>query len=160
DWGIDADFNLGGSSWGREMRGLSAHSGKWYYPNWYSLSNYTATVYGQDANGNTIVVQQGDDPSKLIPVNSFYDKRINSVYGFAHFSWDDQLFVELTGRNDWSSTLPSDANSYFYPGISISHISTELLHPYFPWLSYCKVRGGAAQTATDTDPYRTEFYYN
>lgn len=69
------------------------------------------------------------------------------------------MFVELTGRNDWSSTLPADANSYFYPGISVSYIASEALKFKNKWLSYCKLRGGAAQTATDTEPYQTEFYY-
>ena len=118
--GIDADFNFGGSSWSRDMHSLSAHSGTWYYPNWYSLSNYTSTVYGQDANGNTIIIKQGDQLSSLVPVNSYYKKKINSLYTFLHLSYKDYLFLELTGRNDWSSTLPSNANSYFYPGMSVS----------------------------------------
>ncbi|MFM9026718.1 MAG: hypothetical protein ACKOQ6_01820, partial [Bacteroidota bacterium] len=158
--GIDADFNVGGASWGRNLHGITAQSGRWYYPNWYSLSNYTATIYGQDANGNIIVTQQGDDPATLVPKNSFYDKRINSLYAFMHLSYKDKLFLELTGRNDWSSTLPSNANSYFYPGMSVSYIATDKLNGIAPWVSYWKIRGGAAQTATDTDPYKTEFYYN
>jgi iron complex outermembrane receptor protein len=157
---FDLDFNIGGSSWDRDMHSLSAHSGTWYYPNWYSLSNYTATVYGQDANGNVTVIKPGDDPSTLIPINSFYRKKINSLYSFLHLSYKNYLFVELTGRNDWSSTLPSNANSYFYPGISASYVASDALKIKNKWLSYCKVRGGAAQTATDTDPYQTEFYYS
>ena len=157
--GIDADLNFGGSSWSRDMHSLSAHSGIWYYPNWYSLSNYTSTVYGQDANGNTIIIKQGDQLSSLVPVNSYYKKKINSLYAFLHLSFKDYLFLELTGRNDWSSTLPSNANSYFYPGMSVSYVVSDALNIKNKWLSYCKVRGGAAQTATDTEPYQTEFYY-
>lgn len=156
---FNVDFNVGGSSWNRDMHSISAHSGTWYYPNWYSLSNYTSTVYGQDANGNVTVTQAGDNPSTLIPVNSFYKKNINSIYSFLHLSYKDYLFIEMTGRNDWSSTLPSNANSYFYPGISASYVASEALKITNKWLSYFKVRGGAAQTATDTDPYQTEFYY-
>ncbi len=156
---INTDFNVGGSSWNRDMHSLSAHSGTWYYPNWYSLSNYTSTVYGQDANGNVTVVKAGDDPSTLVPVNSFYKKKINSIYSFLHLSYKNYLFLEMTGRNDWSSTLPSNANSYFYPGMSVSYVASDALHIKNKILSYCKIRGGAAQTATDTDPYQTEFYY-
>ncbi|HQW21753.1 MAG TPA: SusC/RagA family TonB-linked outer membrane protein [Bacteroidia bacterium] len=156
---FNIDVNVGGSSWDRDMHSISAHSGTWYYPNWYSLSNYTPTVYGQDSNGNVIIVKQGDDPSELVPVNSFYRKKINSIYSFIHLDYKNYLFVELTGRNDWSSTLPADANSYFYPGISVSYIASEALKFKNKWLSYCKIRGGAAQTATDTEPYQTEFYY-
>ena len=108
---------------------------------------------------SVIIVKQGDDPSELVPVNSFYRKKINSIYSFIHLDYKNYLFVELTGRNDWSSTLPADANSYFYPGISVSYIASEALKFKNKWLSYCKIRGGAAQTATDTEPYQTEFYY-
>ncbi|MFM2206237.1 MAG: hypothetical protein RL213_212 [Bacteroidota bacterium] len=157
---ISADINIGGSSWNRFMHGVSAHSGTWYYPNWYSLQNFTSTVYGQDANGNTVVVTQGDNPASLVPVTTNYSKKINSIYTFVHMSYKDRLFVELTGRNDWSSTLPANANSYFYPGVSASWVASDALPIKNNWFSYCKVRGGAAQTATDTDPYQTEFYYN
>ncbi|MFM2135713.1 MAG: hypothetical protein RL021_1113, partial [Bacteroidota bacterium] len=158
--GIDADINIGGSAWDRNMHSLSAHSGTWYYPNWYSVQNFTPTVYGQDANGNTVVITQGDNPSALIPSTTNYFKKINSIYSFVHLSYKDRFFVELTGRNDWSSTLPADANSYFYPGVSASWIASDALPIKSRWLSFCKLRGGVAQTATDTDPFQTEFYYN
>jgi iron complex outermembrane receptor protein len=157
---FSVDFNLGGSSWSRDMHSVAANSGTWYYPNWYSLSNYTAPVYGQDANGNVIVVKAGDDLSKLVPRTSFYEKKINSLYAFANVNYKDYLFVELTGRQDWSSTLPKYENSYFYPGVSVSYVATDALDIKNNWLSYAKVRGGVAQTATDTDPYQTEFYYS
>lgn len=157
--GINASVNFGGSSWDRNMRNQSAHSGTWYFPNWYSLSNYTPTVYGQDADGNTIVISKGDDPASLIPQATFYRKRINSLYAFLNLSYKNFLFAELTGRNDWSSTLPENANSYFYPGISVSFIASDAFNFKNDWLSFFKIRMGAAQTATDTDPYLTEFYY-
>ncbi|MFN8166523.1 MAG: TonB-dependent receptor [Bacteroidia bacterium] len=156
---FSGDINIGGSSWDRNMHSVAAHSGKWYYPNWYSLSNFTSTLYGQDSNGNIIVLQQGDPDTSLIPKTGNYRKRINSLYSFIHLSYKDYFFVELTGRNDWSSTLPSDANSYFYPGVSLSYVASDALDIKNKWLSYVKIRGGAAQTATDTDPYQTEFYY-
>ncbi len=157
---INANLSIGGASWNRSMHGITAHSGTWYYPNWYSLGNYTPTTYGQDSAGNTIVITKGDDPSVLVPVNNYYDKKINSVYGFLNLSYKDYLFLEFTGRNDWSSTLPANANSYFYPGVSVSFIATDALDISSNTFSFCKVRGGVAQTATDTDPYQTEFYYN
>lgn len=160
---FDSDFsttlNIGGSSWDRDLRNQSAHSGTWYFPNWYSLSNYTPDVYGQDAAGNIIVITKGDDPATLIPQTTFYRKRINSLYAFLNLSYKNYLFVELTGRNDWSSTLPENANSYFYPGISVSFIASDAFNIKNDWLSFFKIRMGAAQTATDTDPYLTEFYY-
>ena len=126
---------MGGSSWSRNYNSLTAHSGTWYFPNWYSLSNFTSTTYGQDTLGNVVVTNKGDDPSKLIPVDSFFQKKINSLYSFVNLSYKDYLFVELTGRNDWSSTLPSNANSYFYPGISVSYIASEAMNIKNKWLS-------------------------
>lgn len=157
---INAGFHIGGSRWDRDMRNEKAHSGTWYYPNWYSLANYTPAVYGQDAQGNVTVIVKGDDPSTLIPQTNFYRKKINSLFSFLNLSYRNYLFLELTGRNDWSSTLPDNANSYFYPGMSVSFIATDALQIKSSKLSFAKVRMGAAQTATDTDPYLTEFYYN
>lgn len=145
---FNLSVNIGGSHWDRNMHGLNAHSGTWYYPNWYSLENYTTY------NPNTGVL--GDI---LYSTNSFYRKRINSLYSFVNLSYKNYLFVEVTGRNDWSSVLPSDANSYFYPGISASYVVTDAFKLNSKHLNFLKFRGGASQTATDTDPYRTEFYY-
>jgi len=155
---FDLTFNVGGSRWSRNMHGISAHSGTWYYPNWYSLSNFTSTTY-KDSSGLAVVDKKGDDPATLVAQNSFYDKKINSLYSFMNLSFRNYLFIELTGRNDWSSTLPSNANSYFYPGISVSYVASEALQIKNSWLNFWKLRAGAAQTATDTDPYLTEFYY-
>jgi iron complex outermembrane receptor protein len=156
--GLRVSFNLGGSSWDRDMHALSAHSGTWYFPNWYNLGNYTATTY-KDSAGLTVIDRKGDDPQDLVAGNTYYRKRIHSLYSFLNLSFSDVLFVELTGRNDWSSTLPPDASSYFYPGLSVSYVLSEGLKWKTKWLNFLKVRGGIAQTATDADPYLTEFYY-
>lgn len=50
----------------------------------------------------------------------FTDKKVNSLYGFGQISFRDMIFLEFTGRNDWSSTLPIDNNSYFYPSVNSS----------------------------------------
>jgi hypothetical protein len=88
-------------------------------------------------------------------------ERNNSVYSFLNLSYDNYLFLEITGRNDWSSTLPSESNSYFYPGISLSFIASEAfkIQEKISWLNFLKLRGGWAHTATDTDPYMLDFNY-
>jgi TonB-linked SusC/RagA family outer membrane protein len=86
-------------------------------------------------------------------------KRINSVYASASFGYGDFIYLDLTGRNDWSSTLPKAHNSYFYPSVGISWIPTELLK--IPTrIFYGKVRASYAQVGNDTYPYRLEPYYN
>ncbi len=156
---IDVGLHAGGSQWNRNMYSSSAHSGTWYFPNWYNLANYTATTYGTNAAGVDTVTVKGDDPKSLIPQTDFYSKKINSLFAFLNLSYKNYLFVELTGRNDWSSTLPDNANSYFYPGVSASFIASDALKFKKDWFNFLKIRAGVAQTATDTDPYLTEFYY-
>ncbi len=86
-------------------------------------------------------------------------KKVNSLYGVASLGYRDRIFVDLTGRNDWSSTLPVNNNSFFYPSVSSAFILTELL-TLPKTISYAKLRLSAAQVGNDTDPYRTSKYYD
>jgi hypothetical protein len=60
----------------------------------------------------------------VMPIQSrnLYKKRINSMYTLANIGYKDYLYLDITGRNDWSSTLPANNNSYFYPSASLSFI--------------------------------------
>ncbi|WP_439128137.1 SusC/RagA family TonB-linked outer membrane protein [Polaribacter sp.] len=85
-------------------------------------------------------------------------KRINSLYGIAKFGYKDYLFVDITGRNDWSSALATpfsaDGTSFFYPSVSTSFILsnfTELPEN----ISFAKLRASVAQVGNDTNPYQT-----
>jgi outer membrane receptor protein involved in Fe transport len=64
------------------------------------------------------------------------------------------LFLDVTARNDWSSTLPSNARSYFYPSVSASAVVSDLINYPKEILSYAKVRGSWAQVGNDADPYQ------
>ncbi|MEM6646885.1 MAG: SusC/RagA family TonB-linked outer membrane protein [Bacteroidota bacterium] len=90
---------------------------------------------------------------------SFNEKQVNSLYGQAEFSYSDYLFLNLTGRNDWSSTLPVDNNSYFYPSVNLSFVFSDALQmPEF--LSFGKVRANWAEVGGDTDPYQLGLTYS
>ncbi len=82
------------------------------------------------------------------------EKRINSLYAFAQVGFKNYLFLELTARNDWSSTLPSDNWSYFYPSASVSAVISDMLNITTGPLSFAKVRLGVAGVGNDTDPYQ------
>ena len=74
-------------------------------------------------------------------------------------SWKGQVYLDITGRNDWSSTLVySDGHgkySYFYPSVSASWLADNTFREYLPWwVSMAKFRGSWAQVGNDTDPYR------
>ncbi len=95
------------------------------------------------------------------PITTFTErnKRVNSVYGTATLSYANKIFLDVTGRNDWSSTLPSGNNSFFYPSVSTSFILSDLFR--LPeQISFAKLRASWAQVGNDTAPYKTAKYYN
>ncbi|WP_308443144.1 SusC/RagA family TonB-linked outer membrane protein [Flavobacterium sp. UMI-01] len=95
------------------------------------------------------------------PIVQTYDKnkKVNSLYGLFSMSFDNKVFLDLTGRNDWSSSLPIKNNSFFYPSANASFILSEIFKMPEA-LSYMKYRFSYAQVGNDTDPYKTNKYYN
>jgi len=92
------------------------------------------------------------EPLSLSYESSFSKKAIYSVYGTASFGFNDMIYLDLTARNDWSSTLPKDNRSYFYPSVSVSVLLNSMLK--LPnSINLLKVRGGWAQVGNDTEPY-------
>jgi outer membrane receptor protein involved in Fe transport len=102
--------------------------------------------------------------SAVTPIVSSYlgQRQTNSLYGQTQFSWNNYLFLDVTGRNDWSSTLPQGTNSYFYPSVSGSFVFTDA----FPamhlggLISYGKLRASWAQVGNDADPYQLAVTYS
>lgn len=81
------------------------------------------------------------------------EKAINSVYAMANLGWRDMIYLDLTARNDWSSTLPAENRSYFYPSASLSLVLNEMIN-MGSQVDMFKIRGGWAQVGNDTAPYR------
>ncbi len=89
-----------------------------------------------------------------------YHKRLVGFYGQVEGSYKDMVFLTLTGRNDWSSTLPKDNRSYFYPGVTASFVFTELLpKDVKDIISFGKVRAAWGKTGNDADWYLTKTVY-
>lgn len=88
------------------------------------------------------------------------EKNINSLYGFANFSYKNFLFMELTARNDWSSAFAMNNNSYFYPSANLSAVLTDMLGIKSSKIGFLKARLSYAEVGNDTQPYRIEKYYN
>jgi TonB-linked SusC/RagA family outer membrane protein len=99
---------------------------------------------------------------KGTPSASMFDseKRTNSVFGAANASYKDFIFVGITGRNDWSSTLPPDNRSYFYPSASLGFVITDAFQIKSDILSFAKLRGSWAKVGGDTDPYQLSRTYS
>jgi TonB-linked SusC/RagA family outer membrane protein len=91
--------------------------------------------------------------------NTLYEKEINSLYAFANIGYKDFIYLDLTARNDWSSTLPSGKRSYFYPSASLSVLVTSWMDEMGinynkKMINYGKIRASFAQVGKDTDPYQ------
>ncbi|MEN9917685.1 MAG: hypothetical protein RL662_121 [Bacteroidota bacterium] len=89
----------------------------------------------------------------------YFEYRVNSMYGTADFGFKEYLFLNLTGRKDWFSTLDPDNNSYFYPSISTSFMFSDAFK--LPdWVYSGKFRASYAQSSNGTSPYQNYLTYS
>jgi TonB-linked SusC/RagA family outer membrane protein len=136
DFGIDA--TIGGNQMDQKGQTLSTSVTNFYIRDLYTITN------GQIKEPNF----------------TYYRKKVNSFYGTVDFSFRDFLFLNVTGRNDWFSTLNPQSNSYLYPSVSSSFVFTEAFKKVLPaWLGYGKLRAAYAEVGGDTDPYTNALFY-
>lgn len=81
-------------------------------------------------------------------------EKINSLYGAFNFEYDDFMYLDITGRNDWSSTLSEENRSYFYPSVSYAILLDQFLDPTRDFLNMFKLRASWAQVGNETIPYQ------
>lgn len=93
-------------------------------------------------------------PANLSYSNSRFRRGVNSLYGMATFGFRDIVYLDVTGRNDWSSTLP-DAAPYFYPSVSLSLLANEVLN-LSNEVNLFKLRANYAQVGNDAGPYQLQ----
>jgi len=115
---------------------------------------YSATVGGLSSPGDYTIAASVNRPLSTSYVRK---KEVRSVYATGSFGYKDIYFLEASIRNDISSALPANNNSYWYPSVSGSFVFSELLK----WepLSFGKIRAGYAIAGSDLDPYQTSFTY-
>ena len=86
------------------------------------------------------------------------ERAMNSVFGSVQMSWKEYLSLDITARNDWSSTLPKAHNSFFYPSANLSFVISDFMKsidkPLPSWVTFAKLRLSAAQVGKDTEPYQ------
>ncbi len=119
--------------------------------------NFAGMYADQLAQPGIYQISNSLDPAVADPVKS--ERAINSVYAFGQLSYAEQVFLDVTGRNDWSSTLPRGNNSFFYPSVSSSLLLNELFRMPEE-VSFAKLRLSWAQVGTDAQPYQTDKYYD
>lgn len=135
DFTVDA--MLGGNYWSQKTRDQSIYAADFIADGLYTPSN----AKNQKSS------------------YSIYNKKMYGLYGSLDLSYKRFLYLTFTARNDWSSTLPYNNNSYFYPSIGGSFIFSEVLD--LPeWFSFGKLRGSWAQVGSDTDMYQLDMYYS
>jgi TonB-linked SusC/RagA family outer membrane protein len=116
---------------------------------WNTLNrSFSATRGGLNVPGLYRIQNSLDRPEVF---NRLEERQIESVFGGVTLGWKSWLYLDLTGRNDWSSTLPPDKNSYFYPSASLSLVFSEWLKNSF--LNFGKLRFGWAKVGNDAPPY-------
>ncbi|MDB5200689.1 MAG: TonB-linked outer membrane protein SusC/RagA family [Ferruginibacter sp.] len=137
--GKDLDFSAsaGGNLMKHTYNRVDAYIDGLVVPAVYKLSNGTGLAIVTDIDRN---------------------KSVNSVYGLASVGYKNKYFVDVTGRNDWSSTLPVENNSFFYPSLNTSFILSDIFRLPTAF-SFAKLRMSVAQVGNDTDPYKTRKYY-
>ena len=133
DWHVNAQLGFNGNE--RTYKYLGSSVTNLTIPMWYNLSN------------------SAEIPSTS---QSEWKRRYLAVFGSAEFAWRNMVYLTLQGRNDWSSTLPKDNRSYFYPGVSLSFLFSELLKPeQRDILTFGKFRVAWGRTGNDAGVYMT-----
>lgn len=87
------------------------------------------------------------------------DQQMNSVYGLVSANYDNLIFLDVTARNDWSSTLNKDNRSFFYPSVSSSFILSDIFKLSSSNFNYWKLRASWAQVGLGGSPYQIDKYY-
>jgi len=90
----------------------------------------------------------------------YTEKRINSLYATGQLGFKNYLYLDVSARNDWSSTLPADSRSYLYYAANVSAVLTDAFKIKSDILSFAKLRFGVAQVGNDTDPYQLATIFN
>jgi TonB-linked SusC/RagA family outer membrane protein len=119
----------------------------------------TLNYYNTTATANQLIVHDvaslSNNGSVLSGNESLTKSQTNSLYGTASIGYNEYLYLDVTGRNDWTSTLPAANRSYFYPSVSTSFIFSEFFNIPQNIMTFGKFRASIAQVGNDTSPYNT-----
>ncbi len=118
-----------------------------YNEDYYSTTSGTNLVVPDFFSTSNIEGEANVDFTK-------YEKKSYSLFGSANFGYKNYLFMDLTLRGDWSSTLPKENWNYWYPSVNLGFIFTDAFKMGSTVLTYGKLRAGYAKVGNDTDPYQ------
>lgn len=135
----------------------------------FSVSLLTGVQYNQriferqQIQGVNLLIPELFSPAnaaQTIGIRDFTESRLFGIYGSAEIGYKNWTTLTLTARNDYSSTLPLENNSYFYPSASLAFIFTDAFDISSDFLTFGKLRASWAQVGNDTDPYLLNFNFN
>jgi outer membrane receptor protein involved in Fe transport len=127
------------------------------------VAQYRANAFGTDQLVVPGVYNISNAAKPVIPTENLSQRQVNSLYAQTNLSYRDYLFLNVTGRNDWSSTLPKQNNSYFYPSANLGFVFTEAvpLLTFGDVLSFGKIRAGWSSVGADNElPYQLRPTFN
>jgi TonB-linked SusC/RagA family outer membrane protein len=122
-----------------------------------------ANFYQQQATNLTAAIQGltiplfynlGNSNSPPTSSGTDFEKRLIGIYASATLGYKEQIYLTVNARNDWSSTLPIDNNSFFYPGASLSWIASQSFDMKSSPISFLKFRAAYGETGADALPYQ------
>ncbi|WP_143307575.1 SusC/RagA family TonB-linked outer membrane protein [Chitinophaga vietnamensis] len=151
---INTDFILSAQRKIGKDIGLTVILGHNYYNSWRNQVNTRGD--GLTVPGNFNI----SNAATTLTFNQTIRRKLVAGYGDIKLDYKQWLFLELTGRNEWSSTLPKGRNAFFYPSIGSSFIFTDAIHTNWGILNFGKVRATFAEVGNDADPYSLQTYYN
>ncbi len=122
------------------------------------MQSYSETIYNTSEDFPDRNLQNAFSGATRTSNRSITERAINSLYATAQLGYRDFLYVDFSARNDWSSTLPADNNSYFYPSVSTSLLFTELFNQP-EWFTFGKLRASWAKVGSDANAYVLDQYY-
>ena len=121
----------------------------------YTYSNKLTSKSGLLPSEGYLFLDYG---TNITSEEEFREQEVQSLYGFGQLGYRNMVFLDVTARNDWSSTLPEKNNSYFYPSVSLSGVVSEMVD--LPdWFTFAKLRGSWAQVGKATEPYNIDMNY-
>lgn len=138
---MDLTANFGGNLYNYWVNYQSTTINGLAVPNFFSLNN---------------PLYPADNPS---PGTTVKQKEIQSLYGTVQLNYKTWFYAEITGRNDWSSALPADNNSYFYPSFNTSFIFSDFFELENDFFTFGKVRFSVAEVGSDTSPHQLSKEY-
>jgi len=137
---INVLANVGGNLSKRSSEGMMIYGSGFKIPTKFFISNLN------------LVAAPVEAPQAI--------KKVNSLYGALNIAYDNFLYLDVSVRNDWSSTLSEDNRSYMYNSASLSAILNKFIDPEQNVFNMIKLRASIAEVGNDTDPYQLTQTYN